>query len=66
MSDHHGWGREVSVMARFHPQNTVGRLVGALIMLESIAFISVVTAAITSSFVEQALEDRGSTGGPRG
>ena len=36
------------------PRNTVGRLVGALIMPEAIAFISIVTAAITSSFVERA------------
>jgi voltage-gated potassium channel len=36
------------------PRDTVGRLVGAVIMLESIAFISIVTAAITSSFVERA------------
>ena len=36
------------------PQNGAGRLVGAVIMLESIAFIAIVTAAITSSFVERA------------
>ena len=36
------------------PQDTVGRLVGAVIMLESIAFVAIVTAAITSSFVERA------------
>src|SRR5262245_33738830 len=36
------------------PQDTVGRLVGAVIMLESIAFIAIVTAAITSNFVERA------------
>jgi voltage-gated potassium channel len=36
------------------PQNAIGRLVGAVIMLESIAFIAIVTAAITSSFVERA------------
>jgi voltage-gated potassium channel len=35
------------------PQNTIGRLVGAVFMLESIAFIAIVTAAITSSFVER-------------
>ncbi len=36
------------------PQNANGRIVGAVIMLESIAFVSIVTAAITSSFVERA------------
>lgn len=36
------------------PQNGAGRLVGAAIVLESIAFIAIVTAAITSSFVERA------------
>jgi hypothetical protein len=36
------------------PTTTVGRAVGAVIMLEAIAFISVLTAAITSSFVERA------------
>jgi len=32
--------------------------VAAFVMLESIAFISIVTAAITSSFVERARRDR--------
>lgn len=36
------------------PQNAIGRLVGAVIMLESIAFVAIVTAAITTSFVERA------------
>ena len=36
------------------PQNPAGRVVGAVIMLESIAFIAIVTAAITSSFIERA------------
>jgi voltage-gated potassium channel Kch len=36
------------------PENPAGRVVGALIMLEAIAFIAIVTAAITSSFVERA------------
>jgi len=34
------------------PQTTVGRAVGALVMLESVAFLAIVTAAITSIFVE--------------
>jgi voltage-gated potassium channel len=36
------------------PHDVVGRLVGAVIMLEAIAFIAIVTAAITSNFVERA------------
>lgn len=40
------------------PQNANGRIVGAVIMLESIAFVSIVTAAITSSFVERARRER--------
>ena len=39
------------------PANTVGRLVGAVIMLEAIAFVAIVTAAITSSFVERARQE---------
>jgi voltage-gated potassium channel len=35
------------------PTNGVGRIVGAVVMLESIAFLSVITAAVTSSFVER-------------
>jgi voltage-gated potassium channel len=40
------------------PANTVGRLVGALFMVEAIAFVAMVTAAITSSFVERAQSER--------
>ncbi|HCB04377.1 MAG TPA: potassium channel family protein [Nocardioides sp.] len=36
------------------PTTPVGRVIGSVIMLESIAFISIVTAAITSTFVERA------------
>jgi voltage-gated potassium channel len=36
------------------PADPVGRLIGTVIMLEGIAFIAIVTAAITSSFVERA------------
>jgi voltage-gated potassium channel len=35
------------------PENTGGRLVAALVMLLGIGFITVITAAITSSFVAQ-------------
>jgi voltage-gated potassium channel len=36
------------------PENVVGRAVGALVMLEGVAFIAIVTAAITSTFVTRA------------
>lgn len=36
------------------PVNAAGRLVGALFMLEAIAFVTIVTAVITSNFVERA------------
>ena len=45
------------------PQNGAGRLVGAAIMLESIAFIAIVTAAITSSFVERARREHSASDG---
>jgi voltage-gated potassium channel len=40
------------------PDNTAGRLVGGLFMLEAIAFVTIVTAVITSSFVERARQQR--------
>jgi voltage-gated potassium channel len=40
------------------PTNTVGRLVAALVMLLGLAFLAVITAAITSSFVARATEER--------
>ncbi|HEY2814384.1 MAG TPA: potassium channel family protein [Acidimicrobiales bacterium] len=40
------------------PTNGFGRVVGAVVMLESIAFISIVTAAITSIFVARARRER--------
>jgi hypothetical protein len=43
------------------PHNAAGRVVGAVIMLESIAFIAIVTAAITSSFVERARRQQAAT-----
>ena len=39
------------------PSNLSGRLVGALVMLEGIAFIAIVTAVITSTFVARATRD---------
>ena len=40
------------------PTNAAGMLVAALVMLLGLAFLSVVTAAITSSFVARATEQR--------
>lgn len=40
------------------PENTAGRFVGALFLLEAIAFVTIVTAVITSSFVERARQER--------
>ena len=40
------------------PTNASGRIVAALVMLLGLAFLSVITAAITSTFVAQATEKR--------
>src|SRR4051812_15034681 len=45
------------------PTNTVGRLIGSFVLLESIAFLSIITATITSTFVEQARRQRQLTDG---
>jgi voltage-gated potassium channel Kch len=39
------------------PKRFEGRLVGVLVMLQGIAFIAIVTAAITSTFVARATRD---------
>ena len=39
------------------PSHVAGRLVGAFVMLEGIAFIAIVTAVITSSFVARAARE---------
>lgn len=36
------------------PRETAGRIVAAFVMLEGIAFLAIVTAAITSTFIERA------------
>ena len=36
------------------PTTTLGRAIGSFVLIESIAFLSIVTAVITSTFVEQA------------
>jgi voltage-gated potassium channel Kch len=40
------------------PRATSGRIVATFVMLEGIAFLSIVTASITSTFVERATRDR--------
>ncbi|HET7380660.1 MAG TPA: potassium channel family protein [Gaiellales bacterium] len=40
------------------PQHLSGRLVGVLVMLEGIAFLAIITAAITSTFVARAARER--------
>ena len=40
------------------PTDTAGRLVAAVVMLLGLAFLAVVTAAVTSSFVARATEER--------
>ncbi|MGY4771490.1 potassium channel family protein [Kribbella sp. CWNU-51] len=40
------------------PENTAGRFVGALFLLEAISFVTIVTAVITSSFVERARQQQ--------
>jgi voltage-gated potassium channel len=41
------------------PRTAVGRIVGAFVMLEAIAFLAVITAIITSTFIERARRERG-------
>lgn len=41
------------------PQGTVGRLVGAVLMLNGIAILSVITAAVTATLIEQTRRRRG-------
>ena len=40
------------------PKNAPGKLVGALVMLQGIAFLAIITAAITSTFVARATAER--------
>ena len=40
------------------PKETTGRVVAAAVMLEGIAFITITTAAITSTFIERARRER--------
>jgi voltage-gated potassium channel len=40
------------------PTHTSGRIVAALVMLEGIAFVAIIVAAITSTFVARASRER--------
>ena len=40
------------------PKDAAGKIVGALVMLEGIAFLAIVTAAITSTFVTRAQREQ--------
>ena len=40
------------------PKDAAGRIVGAVVMLEGIAFLAIVTAAITSTFVTRAQREQ--------
>jgi len=40
------------------PTTSLGRFIGSFVLIESIAFLSIVTAVITSTFVEQARQQR--------
>jgi voltage-gated potassium channel len=45
------------------PTTSLGRLIASFVLIESIAFLSIVTAVITSTFVEQARRERQKTTG---
>jgi hypothetical protein len=40
------------------PQHTSGRIIAAFVMLEGIAFVTIIVAAITSTFVARAAKER--------
>ena len=40
------------------PKDTAGKIVGAVVMLEGVAFLAIITAAITSTFVTHAQRKR--------
>jgi hypothetical protein len=45
------------------PEQPIGRAVAAFVMLEGIAFLAIITAAITSTFVARAASERAATEG---
>jgi voltage-gated potassium channel len=40
------------------PKNAVGRVIGGVVLLYAVAFLSLLTAAITTTFIEQARRER--------
>jgi voltage-gated potassium channel Kch len=48
------------------PKDTAGKIVGAVVMLEGIAFLAIITAAITSAFVTRAQREQKSGKPPEG
>jgi voltage-gated potassium channel Kch len=41
------------------PQNPSGRIIAAFVMLQGVAFVTIVIAAITSTFIGRAAKERG-------
>jgi voltage-gated potassium channel Kch len=41
------------------PQNPSGRIIAAFVMLQGVAFVTIVIAAITSTFIARAAKERG-------
>ena len=52
-----GYGDEV-------PRGTVGRLIGAVIMVSGIGFLTVITASVTAALIESARRRAGRSSGP--
>jgi len=48
----------------FTPNNTAGYLLTAFVLLEGVAFLTIITAAITSSFVARAQRERDAEAAP--
>ena len=46
------------------PEHVAGRLIGALLMVQGIALLTVITAAVTATLIEQARERRSSPSDP--
>jgi voltage-gated potassium channel len=40
------------------PRDTIGRLIGAVLMLNGIALVAVITAGVTATFIERARRER--------
>jgi len=40
------------------PKNPIGRFIGGVVLLYAVAFLSLLTAAITTTFIEQARRER--------